>query len=371
MTVNQTQHAADPHTRRRCRRVTAFSLVELLTVVFIISLLIGILIPSINAARTSAKKLVTKKTIDTITVGLELFKNDAGVDFRQTNGYPPSFAHPKLAGYPFNAFEGRFPFLPGDSASSPLPVVYGAHWLPAMLMGADNLGYVKRSNVPNKEDIRKEPWRWYRADPFGQGAEGRILDRMDLYLNPDDVPTLPTKKLTGRPPQAVEEEGSSLFPDWKTMSHLPVIVDKFDQPILYYVANTHGQTQNMVEGVRTEDGKYAGGAQQIGVPYYFHQDNEGFTGIEGTEGWDFGNPRKEHAIGTSGADLAAQAVVDPDNRDTFARYILDRKVATILMEERTAPLRPVNADTFLLISAGPDGRYGTADDVSNLPPWPE
>ncbi len=32
-----------------------------------------------------------------------------------------------------------------------------------------------------------------------------------------------------------------------------------------------------------------------------------------------------------------------------------------------AQLRPVNADSFLLISAGVDGRYGTNDDITNFP----
>ena len=84
-------------------------------------------------------------------------------------------------------------------------------------------------------------------------------------------------------------------------------------------------------------------------------------------------PKKEHAIALSGADLDAEALIDPINRETFARYIVDRKIYSSIREASGAgfPLRPVNADTFLLISAGPDGRYGTSDDVSNLPPWSE
>ena len=305
MTVNQTQRVADPRTRRRCHRAAAFSLVELLTVVFIISLLIGILIPSINAARTQAKKLTTRKTIDTIAVGLELFKNDNGTDFRQTNGYPPSFAHPRIPGVDFDAYLGQFPFPLAACGSEPdFPVVYGAHWLPAMLMGVDGLGYVKRSNVPPGE-IRSQPWCWYMPDPLGEGSP---LERMSLYLNPDDVRTLSTEKLSGRPPEGVEDGNSELFPDWDEMKHLPVIVDAFDQPILYYVARTHGQQMNMVEDERTKDGEYTDGPQQEGVPYYFHQDNEGFTGTEDATGWDFGSPQG-HSIAISGADLPASAVV--------------------------------------------------------------
>ncbi len=375
MSVYKIQPVVDYRVRRRSHRPTAFSLVELLTVVFIITLLIGILIPAISGARTSAKKLTTKKTIDTITVGLELFKNDNGTDFRQTNGYPPSFAHPKIPGVEFNAYRGEFPFIPADCGSQPdFPVVYGAHWLPAMLMGVDNLGYVKRSSVP-QGDVRKQPWCWYTPDPLENGTR---LDRMSMYLNPDDVRMLETRKLPGRPAEGVEDGDSELFPDWEEMNQLPVIVDAFDQPILYYVASTHGQPMNMLEDERSEDGVYDGGPQQDGVPYYFHQDNEGFTGKEDKRGWDFGSPQ-DHAIAISGSDLMASQLIMPEYRDTFARYIIDRRVyATVLqghldggIDTRNVPLRPVNADTFLLISAGPDLRYGTTDDPSNLPPWPD
>src|SRR3990172_2557599 len=124
-----------PHSRR-----SAFSLVELLTVIFIIGLLIAILVPSLSAARNAAKKMTTAKELDSIKVGLEMFKNENGPEFPQTNGYPPSFAHPPIpeALTADEARLGKFPFLEGK------PEVTGAHWLPAMLMGVDKFGYIKR-----------------------------------------------------------------------------------------------------------------------------------------------------------------------------------------------------------------------------------
>src|SRR3972149_10050138 len=99
-----------PHSRR-----SAFSLVELLTVIFIIGLLIAILVPSLSAPRHAAKKMTTAKELDSVKVGLEMFKNENGPDFPQTNGYAPSFAHPPMpsALTPVEASEGRFPFLQG------------------------------------------------------------------------------------------------------------------------------------------------------------------------------------------------------------------------------------------------------------------
>ena len=347
-------------------RRAAFSLVELLTVIFIITLLIGILVPSINGARNAAKKATTGKALASIRVGLEMFKSDNEADFRLTNGYPPSFAHPPIhKDYDFRPHLGQFPFRPSESQTDQ-PVVYGAHWLPAMLIGVDSQGYVKRSSVPR--NLQDEPWRWYTNTAL---EDGRILERQSLYMDVGSVRTRLTKDLPGQPP----ESGAYQFPDWDTMKTLPVMVDAFDQPILYYVARAHGKTTNMVEDRRDVTNSYAGGDQGKGTPFYFHEDNEGFTGteIEEESGWDFGNREPFHGISKPGADLTAVTITDVENRDTFARYIIDRKIYKAIELNpdvtSTAPLRPVNADSFLLISAGPDGRYGSNDDVTNMPPW--
>ncbi len=348
----------------------AFSLVELLTVIFIISLLIAILIPSLNSARNAAKKVTTAKELDSIKVGLEMFKNENGPDFPQTNGYPPSFSHPPLPGVTFDSYLGQFPFLEDK------PVVYGAHWLPAMLMGVDQQGYIKRSSVPRRTPPLN-PAIWYTADPSGQG---KPIERANLYLTPETTPTKRTRELPGRPPQDIGQ----LFPDWDKMQDLPVIVDSFDEPILYYVSNTSGRATNMLEKEHNKDNDYSGsGAQTSGPPYYFHNDNKGFTGVGDTpgdviEGWDFSSTGGKHPIAVHGADLTADKIILDENRETFAHYIVDRKIYSQLLTqaergsvEQATPLRPVNADMYLLISAGVDGKFGTTDDVSNIPPFSE
>ncbi len=87
-----------------------FTLVELMTVIFIIGLLVGILIPSLTAVRNAAKKTSSKATLGALSTGLEAFKNDHSKDFRQTNGYPPSFAHPPIGTFNFDPYDGEFPF---------------------------------------------------------------------------------------------------------------------------------------------------------------------------------------------------------------------------------------------------------------------
>lgn len=362
-------------------RRSAFTLIELLTVVFIISLLIGIFIPSLNAARNAAKKATTAKLLDTIEIALTSFKNDNESDFRRTNGFPPSFAHPRIPGYSFEPHLGEFPFWDDKSASDP-PRVYGAHWLPAMLLGADFRGYVKRGNVPKTNDLRIKPWCWYPS-PGGTACPpgSNEIERSDFYLDPGNTPTRRTDQLGGRENRLLNTRWDwDSGPDERD-SKLPVIVDAFGQPVLYYVANKHGRATNMLERVHleTNDLYNRSAVQQDGVPYYFHQDNELFTGTSGDPlerdklGWNFGGRPEGHAIGTPGDELTPEQLIDDANRETFARYIVDRKLFLGLgvTPDDNAPLRPVNADSYLLITAGPDGRFGTGDDVSNLPRWPD
>lgn len=380
MIAQPTPNIAFGKNRPNARVRKAFSLVELLTVIFIIGLLISILIPSISAARTSAKRATTAKTIDAIKVGLEMFKNDNERGFRRTNGYPPSFAHPKIPGYAFDPYLGEFPFAE-DSESDP-PTVAGAHWLPAMLLGVDVLGYVQRSSVPKANDLQKKPWVWYDNEELLSMGINEPLPRASFYIDPK-TEMRPTRDLPGRVPEGVEE----LAPGYDQIENLPVIIDSFGQPILYYAANAHGRTTNLLEDERVRNNDYDGGVQQIGTPFYFHQDNILFTGRSVEEedgfGWDFSGRGRPHPLGESGADLSASGIVDRYNdhtfaiplRQTFARYIMDRKIWTSIQRPDAAkdstPLRPVNADSYLLISAGPDGLFGTNDDVSNLPSFPD
>ena len=109
-----------------------------------------------------------------------------------------------------------------------------------------------------------------------------------------------------------------------------------------------------------------GNAENSGI--YWQEDNGIITGTEGGitdhAGLDFGSGRingRYHAIAvaTSPDPITPIATVLTDDPyvDSFARFILDPSVMA-----RRAPVRK---DSYLLISAGPDGRYGTDDDVTN------
>ena len=253
--------------------------------------------------------------------------------------------------------------------------MYGAMWLPAMLMGFDQLGYIKPSSVPNKNQLREKPEEWYTPDP--DGDETIQLSRSPFYMDPDTTRTLKLRQLPGRGPDWWTNESGWVGSEDTGIRDMPVIVDSFDYTMLYFVAHRNGRPTNMVEDELDEGNEYTGGPQQTGPPYYFHNDNHGFTGHaeEGNleeEGWNFNGV---HPIAESGADYTAVDLVSDEKPFSFAKYIVDRKILRDLRAQgdpnQSAPLRPVNSDSFLLISPGPDGLYGTADDVSNMPAFLE
>lgn len=347
------------HTNRSRRR-GGFTLVELLTVIFIIGVLIAILVPSLNAARRSAKTASSSAIVRSIGTGLEMFKNDHDKDHQRTNGYPPSFVHPILLdrnGVPVftaqDGAEGRYPYIQQK------PRVYGAHLLPLMLMGADLNGYIRPGSVP--EDRRNKPWEWYLPDP----TTGQLLDRSTLYLDPSKTRMTATENLPGFAPT-----DSSLFPNWDQMKQLPVLLDAFDTPILYYASNRGASTRNLVEDVHKLDNNYA---DEGGPPFYFHQDNRGFTGYamnpsgsDLREGWNFGKGG-DHRIAAIGHLLTADDL--HDFPETFAHWVHDEGAHEATENQSgnaPKPLRAKNADSFILVSPGADQLYGTPDDVTNF-----
>ncbi len=318
--------------RRRTRPSLkpAFTLVELLVVVAIIALLISIAVPSLTGARNVAKDAKTRAMIHSLTTALESFKNENAKEFRQTNGYPLSARRKDI-------HEGTLPHKNDET-------MYGAHWLPRYLLGKDQFGFVPRASVP--PSLKDEPEKWYDADVF----EDRRLDRVGPYISVEKVDLLPTNRLTGSQPSTVFE---GLV--------VPVFVDAHERPILYYAANTHGTDPVMATGDPDSEG-------HKGI--YIHEDNLGFTGRENSEGsnengWLFMSKHPLRVVGESHADE-----ID-DNTTSFAYYVTSKSA---LDQTSTQPdrakrtVRAIKPDTYMLITAGRDGLYGTADDVNNFDP---
>ncbi len=323
---------------RRAR--PAFTLIELLTVIGIISLLVGMLVPAINSARNQAKSAASRGTIASIGKGCEMFRTE-------------------LEKYPVS--RGRNPF-----ESSGTVYLSGAQWLALQLSGPDLRGYIKPSRLYESTD-----WLdWY--DPDSEVEYTRQSRYVEASGEEALTPTVYKARhgYVGRVPAPLTQGDSAAGSTVWSNDRIPFFIDAFGYPILYYVANPHAKNA-------LSTGDVVGDPTRTGV--YDQSDNAVFTGSVGghgyyqvaQDGWDLGAAKLPgsnyfHALAELGYDpVYPRARPAPD---TFMNAIYDRNLFEGTDQGGGAGGRvwPRQPDTFMLISPGRDARYGTPDDVRNF-----
>ncbi|MBI5864435.1 MAG: type II secretion system protein [Planctomycetes bacterium] len=358
----------------RVRRAAGFTLVELLTVIAIIALLIGVLIPALSAARDQARKGATTQQLNAIEKGCVTFQTE-------NEKLPQS--------------HGLNPFEQGNNA----PPLSGAQWLALQLVGADMQGFVKPTLAndttytaagPADGKIDYNDWRrWYTIE-FDTVANSRKFSRVGPYVAVDgktirspekfredrddlDSPDGPDILRGNNDPVSPGTGGSSDFNNGR----IPFFIDSFGNPILYYAANAGTETPLTLKTP-------ADSAFRVGR--YDQQDNAHFTGWDqqngrfpvtssvngdANAGWDLGGRGQQsgfkHPLGRFGLPAAAQPPYQWPEAETFAATICDRNIFdTTAHGGNTGKLWPHNPDRFILVSAGKNGIYGDTDDVKNF-----
>ena len=295
------------------RRRAGFTLVELLTVVGIIALLISILLPSLAQARIQAKTTATGLAVKALGDGLEMFRNDFGE-------YPDSAR--------------RLDPISNFFSAGPNNALSGAHWLTRAMAGFDLQGVDTEGVV--------------LAD--GTGVQRTVaqvvgLSRRGLYAE--------NQKIFARDTDSSKFRQTTSGPN--TGRH--VIMDTFGFPVLYYQANARAKMPMGIDPAVTS-----------GL-IYNQWDNYQFTGADSSaRGWDFagagssGSTEPVHCLGFFGTLDPTTIDNDQGNcTDTFASYLHNHET-----EQLSGVIKPVKPDSYLLISAGHDGLYGTPDDVNNF-----
>ncbi len=285
------------------RKKTGLTLVELLVVLGIIALLVGILIPALTVVQTTARETKQQAQFSAIDLALTAFKNDFG-------DYPPSNLTTDYGGY-CGAQKMTEAIVGWDLLGFHPNTAWRADGLDATGgSGSYDPAHTRDTNndgVPDTFDERKGPYLDISSDSVFK--LGNTATRQGLYIN-----TLNLAPDTYVICDAFGNQKIRLL-DGQTVSA--------GAPILYYRANTSEKT---IRGV------------------YNYLDNDAIVQIK--ELADNRGDRR-HPLGW------------PDNDyEYFYDYIRDPKI-----DARAWPYKP---DSYILISAGADGIYGTSDDIRNF-----
>jgi type II secretory pathway pseudopilin PulG len=279
---------------KQSNRKAAFTIIELLTVMSIIVILIGVLVPALNNVRKYAQKVKQKTQLHGIQQSIELFYNE-------NDGYPPS-----------GALDGA-----GQSYC-------GAMKLCEAMMGRDLLGFhpdsVFRADgmdaaggrdiyLPTKENLNA------RLGPFLQLDNANAYRLVDIYGSGQTAPF---------------QENVFVLCDVYTRQMRTGI--KTGMPVLYYRAETSNNLHDPNAAPTPMD--------NMGNIYNYW-DNHALVNL--------GKPWEE------AGKVTTHSLSEPAR---FYRNTRNDKIFTVR--------RPYRTDSYILISAGYDGEYGTADDICNF-----
>jgi type II secretory pathway pseudopilin PulG len=297
-------------------------MIEILVVLGIIALLVGMLLPAVHAVQKMAKETKQKAQLTAIEFGLAAFKNDYG-------DYPPSdWWNPAVAG-------GRQDYC-------------GAQKLAEALLGWDLLGF-----HPNSAWLADGLDR--SGAPTVYTAPNSLEKRKERYV---ELETAGVFRLGESAPGARD----GLFVDTGVLSpYTHVLCDVFSvnerkivlgsgktvspgTPILYYKANPASKIFPAVMN--------PGAAVLEPLEGYIYNGRDNWPllslgKLKNTGRLPAGAPTNVHPLEGAGVGWGP-----------FYLYVRDPKV-----QARAWPCRP---DSYILISAGADGLYGTNDDICNF-----
>lgn len=315
-----------------------FTIVEMLTVMGIIAILIGLLLPALNQVKDYSKRIQQKSQFHSIDVALEMYKNEFG-------SYPDSSDNLDYIDNSKNH--------PNDATS-----YTGANKLAEALVGLDLLGFHPNSDyrstgrniVTMKDGITRaevsvywsstgqEQWQTYeenmkaRKGPFIETENANAFRMNEIY----PTGTLGTGGFAAnyQPTQGAMQYPLALC-DVYAKKRIGVDNKKTGMPILYYRARTAYSLQDRT--TTDTNGK--------NDDIYYYPDNYHIVMMGTPDQTPIVHPLYQSSTGSQ-------------YQENFENMILNKQLLPVK--------RPYRAGSFILISAGKDELYGTADDIFNF-----
>jgi type II secretory pathway pseudopilin PulG len=293
---------------KQSNREAAFTIVELLTVMSIIVILIGLLVPALNQVKRYAYEVKQRAQLKSIDTALELFNSEF-------DGYPDS------------------------DAKDPDNVDYcGAMKLCEAVMGRDLMGFHPDSIFRSSGigSLNNQLYPPQTGDPIAYNNS--LSARKGPYLPLDNANAYQLRDLYTQTGPFLGEN-FVLCDVFRRVTHLQS-GKKVGMPILYYKANTARRQHDYLNPANPQN-------------IYDYTDNDFLVRL----GKPFDPPPggEEHRL-----------TLDPGNPAARGYRFYMNTTNDKVLASSTAAVRPYRSDTFILISAGNDGEYGTPDDITNF-----
>jgi len=323
----------------RTKQASGFTIIELLVVIAIIATLTAVLTVGGKKIRIAGKGLQQKAVFHAMTVGLELFSSDF-------NGYPAS----RLT----------------TGANGAAPYVTGAQHLAEALLGRDGRGFEPMTGWYPPND------KLYRPNAPADLYDTQVANSQSLARRKGPYCELKYGYAVSIYALWKGNNGSSQIYDSganpASVQRSPVITDVFNKvevalpngelvragmPILYFKSNPSARFR--VDAARQEVKNPA--AAEYTQWVYNYNDNLPALQL----------PWLSDAV-ASEADKRgiSQHYYDPAKPANSAAQNFYETITQPGGDASRGFFKPYNADTFLLISAGNDGIFGTKDDIVNF-----
>ena len=290
------------------RHDDGFTLVEMLTTLAVIGVLLALLVPALNQVTKAAANVKQRAQFHAIGTALESFRNDYG-------DYPPSRWN--------EAVYGKY------SAS---------HRLAEALIGRDGLGFHPKSQ--------------FRSDGLADMDGDGTIDNQVYHANTDYAYETASDNLAARKGPYMEIESANAV----KLNNINVLTSSLYQDA-YVLVDMYKIVRNNATG------------KDVGMPILYYKANRMKIGNDPDPSPPNTNwINNTYSLNDSFCD--GLGFIEKNWRyDTFSNdltYNAELFYDNIQNPNFTSPPRPYRAESFLLHSAGPDGIYGTSDDVFNF-----
>ncbi len=332
------------------KHAPGFTLVELLAVIAIIALLVGILIPAVSKVKEQARKTSTNATLATLDTGIAGYR----AENRLGGGLPPSASD---RGGASPTYQVKSPYsrlgITGDMRMA------GAGLLVWALAGADLQGTPGFRTLSGSSEwstvTGSDPGEAYELDNNGQPK----VARSGPYVDVDKIATSSFQEASQSFEIPAETEARAALNQPLSGNNgrkYPMFLDAFGFPILYFRADPAGV--GMADVTPPSGTSPPRGIYHLADNYPLLDNSSSNTRLvllsHGLDHNMTDDGAPWYSTGGSGPNPGGR----PLPEGSFGFYIRNKSV--------NARWLPHNKDSYLLISPGPDGRYGTSDDITNF-----